>query len=41
MIVKAVLTFPYSKVQSKKEIRVNLDGKDCILEEGKHFRVIV
>jgi hypothetical protein len=37
----AVLSFPYNKIKVEKAVKVNLDGEDYVLEEGKHFRIVI
>lgn len=37
----AFLSYPYVLTKLQKVFKINLDGKDCILEEGKHYKMII
>ena len=41
VLILAALSFPYLKVKSEKTLKINLDGKDCVMEEGTHFKIII
>lgn len=41
VLTKAVLSKSYQATKNQKTIKINLDGKDCILEEGKHFKNLI
>jgi len=41
VLSRAFLTIPYGKVKAEKTFSINLDSKVCVLEEGKHFKIVI
>lgn len=37
----AVMSRPYNQLKNEKAVKITLDGKECVLEEGKHYRALV
>jgi hypothetical protein len=41
VLARALLSFPYKKVKEDKSFVIRLDGNVCVLEEGKHYRILI
>ena len=37
----AIISYPYAVVKGMNVVKINLDGVDRCVEQGKHFKIII
>ena len=40
VLAQMVLSLPFDKMNGKDSFRFVLDGKECVLEKGKHYKYL-